>query len=271
MIDYLKKQLDEYLEFDSSLLFNNTDYLVIFGGSLRDIVSNYFNPNYNVLINDIDILCLSKSYKDIQYTLESNNYRMLDMHDPNTIINYDIKHLIFEPHTYINNSGKVIQIIRPNTLKVLELKYNTSIELSMRNNFDANLSQYLAFYTLLENVDLSSSGLFWDGERLYESIPHAFELNKNRKFYTLPNNLMANPNRLMIRKHKLLDKDWKEIYIKDVKDRFNKVANILSDLYHMQDLKNNLGFTKLLKLKHDSIESFIQSIKKYNPYDDLPF
>ena len=269
-MDYIKRALDEYLEFDSSLLFNSTDYLVIFGGALRDIVSNHFNSKFNDKINDIDILCLSKSYNEIKDVLISNSYDMIDLYDPNIIINYDIKHLIFEPHTYSNKNGKIIQIIRPNTTKVLELNYKMIVNIMKQELELQEFSQYLAFYILLENVDLSSSGLFWDGNNIYESIPHAYELNKNRKFYTLPTNLMVNEHRLINRKYKLLDRDWKEIRIKDVKDRFNKVANILSDVSSINDFQNKLNFTQLVKNKYGTLENFITTIRHYD-LNELPF
>lgn len=77
MKNLIKIYLDQYLEFDSNQLFKNTDYLVVFGGSLRDIVSN--EPHN---IKDIDIMCLPKSKKIADIILKKNGYVKYDLFSP---------------------------------------------------------------------------------------------------------------------------------------------------------------------------------------------
>ena len=46
----IKERIDEYLEFDSSEIFLNTDYCEVFGGAVRDSIAKKD-------IHDIDFLC----------------------------------------------------------------------------------------------------------------------------------------------------------------------------------------------------------------------
>lgn len=219
----IKEKLDNYLDIDSDLLFNDkySDYICIFGGAIRDIISGDFDK-----INDIDILGMSKSIYYVYQILLENGYKKIDLINPNIYEIYkDIK-WIFEPITLINNNAKIVQLIRPSQ-KNIKNKLGT---------FDCMFESYIR---LLRNVDLSSSGLFYDGERVYESIPKSFTHCKAKVFEVLNNALMYNSQRVLNRMEKLHLNGWSKIYKNDNGELVS--SNILA----------------LRKLK-------IQSIKRYD-------
>lgn len=150
MIEKIKNTLDEYIEFDSSKLFKNNFNLVrIFGGAIRDIIADQ-------KINDIDIICGSKSIKYIEFILENNGYQFMEgLNGKDLQVMYSDIHIINEPHTWIKGS-KIIQLIRPVV--------------------------YSGFKDLISNVDLSCCGVSWDGETLHEDFPNAILHCQNKVF-----------------------------------------------------------------------------------------
>ncbi len=69
----IRESLSDYLEFDSNEIFVDKSNLIrVFGGAIRDIISN--DP-----INDIDILCGSKSLKFVESILEKRGYYFSDI------------------------------------------------------------------------------------------------------------------------------------------------------------------------------------------------
>lgn len=198
----IKQKLDEYLEFNSDFLFNDkwgdADYACIFGGAIRDIVAGDSDK-----INDIDILALPRSVTQLYNVLNKFNYKKIDLVKPNIHELYtDIK-FIFEPITLINPNQKIVQIIRPSQI-------NTKKKIG---TFDAMVN---AYFRLLTNVDLSSSGLFYDGEDLYESIQGAYTHCKAKVFEELTDAMMFNVTRTFKRKEKLVyEKNWFQLVEKD--------------------------------------------------------
>lgn len=245
----IKKSLDEYLEFDSNIIFNNTDYLVIYGGAIRDIIASDD-------IHDIDIMCLPKSMDSSIKELEKLGYNYIDLYSKNILSLYKEISVIFEPRTYINSNLKKIQFIKPNVSKMFRMT-------------DISRSDYFykkSFFNLLQAVDLSCCGVFWDGENLYESITGSVRHCIEKKFVVYDDNYMYNPSRIEERKYKLFDRGWDEIINRTElrKTRTLKMDKILSEYPQNIGFMNKLGFSE-----NEFIE--INSHKSYNFNDDLPF
>lgn len=204
----IKEKLTEYVGFDINLLFNSTDFLVVFGGAIRDIIQGIDVDK----INDIDVLCLPESKrKAIDILLENgyveNGFVKKDLHT----IYKDIKY-IFEPKTFFKGS-KIVQLITPSG--VLR-EQNLYLHIKKGNTFyDNDKLLYddmtIPYYELLSNVDLSSSGVFFDGEVLYESIDKAIYHCKHRVYEVNTDALMYNFSRTMCRVEKLKKNGWNEI------------------------------------------------------------
>jgi len=212
--ELIKSKLDEYLEFNSDELFNRNDFCVIFGGAIRDIVSGGKVEN----IKDIDVMGLSQSLKVMTIVLEMHGYKLVDLVKPDVYDMYKGIECIFKPKTYINKNDKIVQLIRPYT--GLHWKFNDHVE---------------GFYNLLSKVDLTSSGLFYDGNDLYESLPDSYVHCKLKIFEKIPTATMYETTRTMLRANGLEVKGWKQI------DRINKTL-----------LERTM---KILKIKHFKIKS----------------
>jgi hypothetical protein len=195
--DKIKLKLDEYLEFDSDLLFrldkpneNNrlqvSSLIRVFGGAIRDIIAD-------MTIHDIDILVGAKTYKRLQYVLESNGYKNMEMLSPKDLstIYSDIR-VINEPNTWIKGH-KVIQIIRP----VINSPYKKSYE--------------EGFINLIQNVDISCCGISYDGHSVYENYPNAISHSLSKRFKCNENATMYSEKRFLHRKYKLMERGWSEI------------------------------------------------------------
>lgn len=218
MIKKIKEHLDNYLEFDSSKIFNNTDYLVVFGGAIRDIIAGDENK-----IKDIDIMCLPKSKAMVRNILLSEGYKQYGLFSPDLFLLYSNIKCIFEPKTFVKDN-KIVQLISP-TIR------NTPVTINNLKN---------AFFRILSNVDLSSSGLVYDGEELYESITNATYHCENKRFRVLMDTEMYNKNRIIIRKLNLLDKGWEEMYNQNKhlgQLRLEKIMAIRSDSLTMNNLR----------------------------------
>ena len=197
----IKKQLDDYLEFDSSKLF--VDKLVrIFGGAIRDSIAG--QP-----INDVDILVGSIVCKKIESILVSQGYIRSDFlcgRDLQSM--YTSTQAINEPRTWIRGS-KIVQLIRPAVKSPSPYAYEEQ------------------FYKLISNVDLSCCGVSYDGQNLYENVEDAIVhcLTKN---YKTNLGVMYNPDRIVHRKKKLLDRGWREVYSLS-QHRDSRIEAILSE------------------------------------------
>jgi hypothetical protein len=225
MLDKIKLELDNYLEFDSNLLFSssgsekiNVSRLVrVFGGAIRDIIAD-------MPINDIDILSGSRSIKPLQSILESNGYVYMDSLTPKDLssIYHDIK-VINEPHTWIKGT-KIVQIIRP-----VGKYFNDSYE--------------KGFINLIQNVDMSCCGVSYDGENLYENYPNAILHSSSKVFEFNKMAMMYNEKRFIHRKYKLEDRGWRELQDKsDIRDL--KINSILNDNIKYINETHNHNFVK---------------------------
>lgn len=232
MKDLIKQYLDEYIEFDSDIIFNNTDYAVVFGGSLRDIVAGESH-----FIKDIDIMCLPISKRRIHNILLEQGYKKYDLFSPDIFLLYSQIKCIFEPKTFIKGN-KIVQLISP-TVRNGIVDFN-----SLKNNF----------FKILINVDLSSSGLVYDGKLLYESVKNSTEHCKHKIFLEIKDAEMYNKDRIIIRKNNLLAKGWKEFRRTDnIELRYEKIMTIRNKSLTIDDLKYNIGKNEIQKGRHDNL------------------
>lgn len=232
MKDLIKKYLDEYLEFDSDKIFNNTDYAVVFGGSLRDIVAGD-----SFTIKDIDIMCLPLSKRIIHNILLEEGYTKYDLFSPDVFLLYSQIKCIFEPKTFVKGN-KIVQLISP-TIRNGDVNFN-----SLKNNF----------FKILTNVDLSSSGLVYDGKLLYESVKNATQHCKDKRFIEIKDAEMYNKDRIVIRKDNLIRKGWNE-YRKtdDINLRYQKIMSIRNKSWNIDDLKHNIERNEIQKGRHSNL------------------
>lgn len=204
MIKKIKKRIDDYIEFDSDLLFNG-DLIRIFGGAIRDSISDGD-------INDIDILVGSISIKHVELILEKNGYKYRDdlINKYHNSIYKDIR-IINEPHTWIKGS-KIIQLIRPvptRQLPIVDYKeYHYKVD----------------FNRILSNVDISCCGVSYDG-KLYENYDNAINHCLSKHFFVNKQTLMYSVERSNQRVNKLLNRGWTQI-----EDIFSENRNIKIDL-----------------------------------------
>ena len=198
----IKEKLDQYLEFDSNLIFNPgpsgltvSRLTRIFGGAIRDIISE--QP-----IHDIDILCGSRSYYVLKNILESKGYTYMD-----DLIHKDLgslyRHInvINEPHTWIKGS-KIVQVIRP-VIRNFPKRgtHPTQNEKIYKDGFT----------NLIRNVDISCCGVSWDGTTLFENYPSAILNCLTKTFKINKSALMYSPERISQRKYKLESRGWVEL------------------------------------------------------------
>jgi len=211
----IKEKLDEYLEFDSNLLFNRTpieEYSIklkrlvrIFGGAIRDIIAG--QP-----INDVDILVAPQSSKLIELTLKEAGYTYMESLAPKDLSSvYTHLQIINEPKTWIKGT-KIVQLIKP-VIKTTDLRYYE-----------------MGFVDLIQNVDISSCGVSWDGVHLYENFPNAIAHCQNLSFYINKMAKMYSRQRSSLRRYKFIERGWREIEMNDAAvARDQRIDNLLGD------------------------------------------
>jgi hypothetical protein len=210
----IKERLDNYLEFDSSALFESKFNLVrIFGGAIRDSIAN-------LEIHDIDILCGSKAMGYIENVLSENGYYFLDSINGKDLQSmYSEIHIINEPHTWVKGK-KIVQLIRP---CVFNRDYTNK-----QNYIDKSLERYQeGFNRLIQNVDLSCCGVSWDGDKLHEDFPNAITHCQSKVFSVNETAWMYSNSRCRIRKYKLIERGWKEIENNTLNNRDLKLGLII--------------------------------------------
>ena len=206
MKEMIKNKLDEYLEFDSNILFKNKYNLVrVFGGAIRDSIAN--QP-----INDVDIIVGSKALKEIEFLLENKGYHYMEMLNGKDLQEmYSEIHIINEPHTWVKGK-KIVQLIRP----VIPIKR------------DSDLRYYeIGFRDLISNVDFSCCGVSYDGDDVYEDYPNAILHAQSKVFSVNTFAKMYSHKRAQHRKVKLQNRGWKEIENTTEVNRDLKLQNIL--------------------------------------------
>ena len=214
----IKEKLDEYLEFDSNLLFNRTPIdehsiklkrlVRIFGGAIRDIISEQ-------TINDIDIIVGAQSCRLVEFTLKEQGYTYIESLTPKDLSSvYTHIKVINEPRTWMKGV-KIVQLIRP----------------VIRVTRDSDLRYYeRGFVDLIQNVDISCCGVSWDGVHLYENYPTAITHCQNLSFYVNMRAKMYSSNRSAMRSYKFIERGWKKIETNDTSvARDQRIENLLSN------------------------------------------
>jgi hypothetical protein len=215
MIQKINDRLNEYLEFDNSILF--FDPLIrIFGGAIRDSIADE-------KINDVDILCGAQSIRRLESILEENGYHRFEKLTSVDITNlYSTIHVISEPHTWIKGT-KVVQLIRPR-LQAMKVP-------AEQQNYTDN------FKELIENVDLSCCGVSWSNGILYENCESAILHCLNKQYTENQGAKMYSYERATHRKAKLESRGWEEVSRNRVQRRDLKIEFILEN-------KEEFEFTK---------------------------
>lgn len=217
LIRKVKKRIDEYLEFDSSILFEKCDYLEIFGGAVRDSIAD-------MEIHDIDILALSKSSKICMDILEIKGYKyMPEINGKDIQSMYSDIHCIFEPWNFMNKNFKRIQIIRPT------ISEDESIKKSTKDFLNSS-----GFFNTMKQIDLSCCGVSFNGKDIRENFKDAISHCKNRYYIVNKEAKMYKLERCESRKYKLNERGWVDIDFLDEEkrvnlDRFIKLEYILND------------------------------------------
>lgn len=218
MIKKINDRLNDYLEFDNSILF--FDPLIrIFGGAIRDSIAD--EP-----INDVDILCGARSIKRLEFILEENGYHYFEKLTSVDITNlYSTIHVISEPRTWIKGT-KVVQLIRPR-LQTMNGRTNESEQQNYTDNFK----------NLIENVDFSCCAVSWANGILYENCESAVLHCLNKQYYENQGAKMYSYERAQHRRAKLESRDWESVPRNRVQRRDLKIDFIL-------DNKEEFEFTK---------------------------
>jgi hypothetical protein len=219
MIQKINDRLNEYLEFDNSILFFD-ELIRIFGGAIRDSIADE-------KINDVDILCGAKSITRLESILEQNGYHRFEKLTSVDITNlYSTIHVISEPHTWIKGT-KVVQLIRP---RLQSMKVNPLVPAEQQNYTDN-------FKSLIENVDLSCCGVSWSNGVLYENCESAILHCLNKQYTENTGAKMYSYERATHRRAKLESRGWEQVSINRVQRRDLKIDFILEN-------KEEFEFTK---------------------------
>lgn len=209
MKDKINNSLTEYLGFNSNELFKDSNLTRVFGGAIRDIINSD-------AINDIDILCGSKSCKYVENILSYYGYHYMESMTPKDLSSiYTDINVINEPHSWIKGS-KVVQIIRPRT------DFNITFDVYKKT-----------FKELISNVDISSCGVSYDGANLYENYPDAITHILNKVYVVNKEAKMYSERRIVHRKQKFSERGWTEIdknKKEDMRDiKINSLLNEFTD------------------------------------------
>jgi len=219
--DKVRIKIDEYLGFNSDDLFPINSMVRVFGGCIRDIISNKE-------IHDIDILVGAGSLGYVENILSDNGYKYMELLTPKDLssIYSDIK-IINEPHSWVKND-KIVQIIRPvGQVDSNEIIYKKS------------------FIDLIRNVDISCCGVSYDGEKVYENYESAVSHCKNGIFIVNNRAKMYSERRITHRKVKLTSRGWVEVKPDAATYRDLKIDRILSEeiLDYVPEYKDNLYYS----------------------------
>lgn len=196
----VEKRISDYIEFDVKEVFQQSDYITIYGGAVRDSLAG-------LEIHDIDILCMPNSANKLRTFLIRNGYEPLDLYDPDVIDMYRGITLISEPWTLMNKNRKIIQIIRP--------RWNGQMFMNKPKDYVniTNTREYqLAYYNLIKNVDISCCGVFLENHdreiRLREACKNAI-LSCLSQTYEINNwSQLYNTTRTSMREYKLTSRGW---------------------------------------------------------------
>ena len=233
MIQKINNRLNEYLEFDNSILFFDP-MIRIFGGAIRDSIADE-------KINDVDILCGAQSIKRLESILEQNGYHRFEKLTSVDITNlYSTIQVISEPHTWIKGT-KVIQLIRPR-IQAMNGRTNELEQQNYINNFK----------NLIENVDLSCCGVSFAKGMLYENTESAILHCLNKQYTENTGARMYSYERATHRKAKLESRGWEQVSRNRVQRRDLKIDFVLEN-------KEEFEFTKEWTKEWNDTEPMMKS------------
>ena len=252
--DKVEKRISDYIGFDVREIFDQSDYITIYGGAVRDSLAG-------LDIHDIDILCMPKSAIRLRTFLNKKGYTTLDLYDIDSLNMYKGISLISEPWTLMNENRKIIQIIRP------------TFDGPNNKNRDAIDEYELAYYNLIKNVDISCCGVFlenFDGNiKLREACEKAIVQCLSKTFIVNDWAKLYNRTRTDFRQYKLENRGWKTYFT----DEFD--FNIKSEIRKIDTKKDRMMkiFNLEFKPEYDykiwtEQEYLIRSLRKSS---DLPF
>lgn len=228
--DKVRNKINEYIGFDSDELFPINSLVRIFGGAIRDIISD--ND-----IHDVDIILGSGSLDYVENILTQNGYKYIESLTPKDLssIYTDIK-IINEPHSWVKGD-KIIQLIRPVVGQIQTHKSQDHEKLTSKH-------YEKSFKDLIRNVDISCCGVSYDGSRVYENYESAVSHCKNGIFIVNKKAKMYSQKRIIHRIGKLSERGWVEVDPDVATYRDLKIDKILNEeiLDYVPEYKDNLYY-----------------------------
>ena len=243
--DKVKNRISEHLGFDIQEIFDQGDFITIYGGAVRDSLAD-------TKINDVDILCMPNSAKSLANFISTKyNYTKIELYDQDTLNMYKGIRIISDPWTFINNDKKIIQIIKP--------------------HFRESNDYRNKYMELIKNVDISCCGVYLEHngydivlmEACKNAIVHClskvFEINEWAQLY--------NRDRTCDRINKLESRGW--FNLNNIRDnaeilRKNRMLKISS-----LGLPEGDRYKIWTKDEYSSRQTFDNA--KLDNDDDLPF
>ncbi len=239
LTDQILSSISDYVEFDAKEIFEQGDFIAIFGGAVRDSIAKKE-------IHDIDILCLPESAHHLREFVISKGYELADLYDKDQWEQYEHISIIAEPWCF-QKGKKIIQIIRPRFVP----KNKGGPRFTCGNMtlpwVPVELEAVKAYYLALGGVDITCCGVFIEKNNhqeklcandskdsiiLKESHDNAILHCLAHVFNTQKNSGMYSEKRTLNREFKLIDRGWKSMtnrysYIKNIVfERILKLANI---------------------------------------------
>lgn len=233
----VRKKIDEYIGFDSNELFPINSLVRIFGGAVRDAISDRE-------IHDVDIILGSGSLDYVENILTQNGYKYIESLTPKDLSSiYNDIRVINEPHSWVKGD-KIIQLIRPAIGQIDKEIQKPEIREGIYKK---------TFTDLIRNVDISCCGVSYDGEKVYENYESAVSHCKNGIFIVNKKAKMYSPKRIIHRTTKLTGRGWEEVKPSVATNRDLIIDKILNEeiLDYVPEYKNNLYYGKSIKEEGD--------------------
>lgn len=187
--DKVREKINEYIGFNSDELFPINSLVRIFGGAVRDAISDRE-------IHDVDIIVGSGSLDYVENILTKNGYKYMESLTPKDLSSiYNDIRVINEPHSWIKGD-KIIQLIRP-SVGMLE------------DGKEKEIIYKKSLLNLISNVDISCCGLSYsESDGLQENYKNAISHAQNGVFYVNKKAKMYSNNRINHRIDKLIKRGW---------------------------------------------------------------
>lgn len=237
--DKVREKINKYIEFDSDELFPINSLVRIFGGAVRDAISDRE-------IHDVDIILGSGSLDYVENILRQNGYKYIESLTPKDLssIYTDIK-IINEPHSWVKGD-KIIQLIRPAVGQIQTHKSQDHEKLTSTH-------YEKSFKDLIRNVDISCCGVSYDGNKVYENYESAVSHCKNGIFVVNQKAKMYSQRRIIHRIGKLSERGWVEVKPSVATYRDLKIDKILDEeiLDYVPEYKDNLYYSESLDIDCD--------------------